>query len=338
MRIGTIGLGLGILACSGGDDIAGTRTYNAGGGNQSDASVAPSGAASGKGGAAMGAGGGQSGGTVSGSGGLDRPALGCVTGTERCPCYGNGTCNGGLVCASSLCVNVNAGGAGGLGGTGGKAVRTGGTTSVGGSSGALSCSAAGTVCSNDPTVCCVGLTCVVDARSPSNGTCAVLCNTDGECASGCCWPLLNGTASVCAPSQYCGQTCRDVGASCLDSPGSCCPGTQCAFDDPSSTIASCAAICDFDAECVSNCCAPSGSGNNVCSLPLYCPTTGNCLPAGTRPCALGVECCPGTYCTSDAINQICLPTCNVDSECSTGCCRSVNGNGIWVCVDPAYCP
>jgi hypothetical protein len=75
----------------------------------------------------------------------------------------------------------------------------------------------------------------------------------------------------------------------------------------------------------------------VCSDPLYCGGGGNCLPAGTRPCALGVECCPGTYCTSDAINQICLPMCDLDSECATGCCRSVNGNGVRVCVEPTYC-
>ncbi len=28
------------------------------------------------------------------------------TGTERGPCYGNGTCNGGLVCLSEVCVKT----------------------------------------------------------------------------------------------------------------------------------------------------------------------------------------------------------------------------------------
>lgn len=31
----------------------------------------------------------------------------CVAGTERCPCYGNHTCNGDLICASELCVRID---------------------------------------------------------------------------------------------------------------------------------------------------------------------------------------------------------------------------------------
>src|SRR5947207_12226346 len=50
-----------------------------------------------------------------GSGG----AVACKDGAERCPCYGNGTCNKGLTCASHLCVLVpSAGGAGNAGGGG----------------------------------------------------------------------------------------------------------------------------------------------------------------------------------------------------------------------------
>ncbi len=66
-----------------------------------------------------GIGGNAAGGTDSagggGTGGAD-----CPTGTERCPCYGNGTCNIGLTCASDVCVDLGAGGTtGGTGGTGG---------------------------------------------------------------------------------------------------------------------------------------------------------------------------------------------------------------------------
>ena len=42
----------------------------------------------------------------------------CVAGTERCGCYGNGTCNLGLTCASRLCVHVS--GEDGATGSGGK--------------------------------------------------------------------------------------------------------------------------------------------------------------------------------------------------------------------------
>jgi hypothetical protein len=81
----------------------------------------------------------------------------CPMGAETCACYGNGTCNTGLVCFSELCVNpatgnggaggsLGVGGASGSGGTipgtggtspgtGGATVGTGGTTPAGGSTG-----------------------------------------------------------------------------------------------------------------------------------------------------------------------------------------------------------
>jgi hypothetical protein len=50
----------------------------------------------------------------------------CLVGTEQCDCYGNGTCNAGLVCASNLCVNLD----GLLSGSGGATVSTGGASGV----------------------------------------------------------------------------------------------------------------------------------------------------------------------------------------------------------------
>jgi hypothetical protein len=60
----------------------------------------------------------------------------CATGAETCACYGNGTCNVGLVCFSDLCVNPATGnggaggslGVGGAAGSGGTTPGTGGTT------------------------------------------------------------------------------------------------------------------------------------------------------------------------------------------------------------------
>lgn len=57
----------------------------------------------------------------------------CTPGTERCPCYGNGTCNQGLTCASQVCVNVS--GSGGAGGATGGSGGAGGSGATGGSSG-----------------------------------------------------------------------------------------------------------------------------------------------------------------------------------------------------------
>lgn len=166
-------------------------------------------------------------------------------------------------------------------------------------------------------------------------TCAQLCVSGTDCTTGCCEPLTTGTASVCAPALYCSPTCRSTGSYCLDNPGACCPNTTCAYTTLSATP-SCSALCAFNSDCASGCCAPLGNGASVCADPSYCAS--NCLPAGTRPCGLGTDCCPGSYCISDAINQICLPLCTSNSQCSTGCCAAPNGNGVYVCTDPAYCP
>jgi hypothetical protein len=55
---------------------------------------------------------------------------GCPAGSETCACYGNGTCNVGLSCASNLCVNL--GGGAGATGTGGSSMATGGSPGTGG--------------------------------------------------------------------------------------------------------------------------------------------------------------------------------------------------------------
>ncbi len=52
---------------------------------------------------------GANGGSATASGGgatASTSTTACVNGTERCDCYGNGTCNAGLTCASGLCVVV----------------------------------------------------------------------------------------------------------------------------------------------------------------------------------------------------------------------------------------
>jgi hypothetical protein len=71
-----------------------------------------------------------------GSGNSIKSPPSCPTGAETCPCYGNGTCNTGLVCLSELCVNPATGnggaggtlGTGGASGSGGTIPGTGGTT------------------------------------------------------------------------------------------------------------------------------------------------------------------------------------------------------------------
>ena len=79
----------------------------------------------------------ETGGMGGAAGGTTSPDGGCPAGSETCACYGNGTCNGGLLCLSNLCVRPLTGGAVGAGGTlgAGGAVNTGDAIGSGGASG-----------------------------------------------------------------------------------------------------------------------------------------------------------------------------------------------------------
>jgi hypothetical protein len=62
----------------------------------------------------------------------------CPQGSETCPCYGNQSCNVGLTCASSVCVNLGGIGTGGMIGGGGMSGGGTGGMSGGGTGGSLS--------------------------------------------------------------------------------------------------------------------------------------------------------------------------------------------------------
>lgn len=278
------------------------------------------------------------GGASSGSGGkAGATNMLCPAGSEGCACYGNDTCDAGLTCASNLCVELaGTGGSGNASGTGGM-TASGGMPATGGTGGTQQCLGDAAVCSDDPNACCVGLTCVVDERSPWNGTCTALCRSDNECATGCCALLTDGLASACAPPHYCSALCRPAGSACLDAPSSCCGGSLCVPDDPSYTSATCSAICSIDFDCISNCCVRLSDGSfSVCSDPSYC--SAGCLPAGTRPCGVGTPCCPDSYCMNDTGGTTCAQICSSDFQCATGCCARVPSTTVYACQDPAYCP
>src|SRR5262249_51989026 len=59
----------------------------------------------------------------------------CVVGSEACPCAPDGTCDGGLVCLSKVCVRENAAGGGNAGSSGGGAMTSGGTPGGGAGAG-----------------------------------------------------------------------------------------------------------------------------------------------------------------------------------------------------------
>lgn len=106
--------------------------------------------------------------------------------------------------------------------------------------------------------CCIhpdgALVCVADDEGAS---CQPSCDSDDDCASGCCTPL-HGGGGACAPTEACMHDCAALDAAC-DDDGDCCDGTSCVDH-------SCALACDDDAQC------PSGS----CGDSLACEASDGC--------------------------------------------------------------
>jgi hypothetical protein len=184
----------------------------------------------------------------------------CAQGTERCPCYGNSTCNPGLTCASNECVNL--GGAGGIsggggqggvagngatggsnvGGTGGASSGGNGGTTVAGTSGAGTggkggatgggggTGTAGTTGSGGSTGSCTNT-----ATDPNNcGTCGHVCKnadpiynggcpTGGCCAAGACGPALGACITQHDGFATCAAYCASIGETCVQR--GCVPGS-----------------------------------------------------------------------------------------------------------------
>ncbi len=123
----------------------------------------------------------------------------CPDGTERCACYGNGTCNAGLVCASNLCVRLGSGGTTGAGGS-----ATGGTAGAMGGCGPDEFRCASGECVDVSRVC-DGLT--ADCQdgsdespslcSGSGGTGGVTAGAGGNSAGG-----TAGAATGCAADEF----------------------------------------------------------------------------------------------------------------------------------------
>jgi hypothetical protein len=152
----------------------------------------------------------------------------CAQGTERCPCYGNGTCNSGLTCASNTCVNL--GGAGGASGSGGQGGTTGsGGSSRGGTAGTSTPGTGGTATggSGGASTGGSGGSCAADTSSdPMNcGACGHVCkNADpvfrpycpdtGCCASGLCGPSFSPCLTQ-AQATTCAAYCSSIGETCV---------------------------------------------------------------------------------------------------------------------------
>lgn len=164
----------------------------------------------------------------------------CAQGTERCPCYGNSTCNPGLTCASNTCVNLggagggsgSGGGSGGSsrGGTGGTNTAGAGGTSTAGTGGTSTGGRGGTNAGGSGGGSCTANT----STDPMNcGTCGHVCKnaapvfgaycpSSGCCVSGSCGPSFSPCLTQ-ADATTCASYCSSIGETCVQ--GGCVSGT-----------------------------------------------------------------------------------------------------------------
>jgi len=111
-----------------------------------------------------------------------------------------------------------------------------------------SCTPAGSQCGEGIELCCADSLCVI--YQGVGDYCGARCSTGSECQSGCCIPLADHSANVCAPSSFCGGSGGAGGAGGTGGTG----GGSCG--EP----------------CPSGCCSPSG---NICCKPPFCG--GDCV-------------------------------------------------------------
>jgi hypothetical protein len=160
----------------------------------------------------------------------------CQQGAERCPCYPNGTCNTGLTCLSSVCVQAGGGGGGnqaGTTGTGGSASGGaggghGGTDGgvMGGTGGSSGGGTGGGAVIPDAGI--DAQTCGDTQTDPKNcGQCGRVCKNanpvfeedcphGGCCQAGKCAPSLGSCLVQTDGFATCADYCRGIGETCVE--------------------------------------------------------------------------------------------------------------------------
>jgi hypothetical protein len=203
-----------------------------------------------------------------------------------------------------------------------------------GSDGTCGCQVGSTVCEQDccfeGQACCNGTCCGV-GEACCNGTC---CQKGQVCTNGvCCKPGVVTCEGICCDSgqvchggkccktaNFCGPTCCDELATCLDaSKGACC-----GFDQPK-----CGGVCcPLGALCLNGkCCEPNSVCGGVC-----CPAGETCVNPVTHACT---KCPDGKYpCLSTNGKGLCCAQdveCCGDTCCSPGQVCQASGN-TYVCA------
>ena len=274
--------------------------------------------------------GGQSPGT-GGSGGAGGNTS-CPAGSETCACYGNGSCNAGLTCASNLCVNLGTGGTGGTGGAGG----------TGGTSGA--CQEGATQCLVNSVQTCSngqwGAAVACGARQTCTGTPGAVqctCKTDPVCSS---------VGSTCASAATLANCVQDDQGCFYQSSATTCANGACT--GAAGAASCCTNACTAGAtDCLSSTslqtCAVAANGctaytTSTCTNGA-CSVTAGVASCCTNACSRGAYGIDATECLSDTSLKTCSVAANgctvsTTSTCSTGlvCERRYPE----ACVDPNW--
>lgn len=188
--------------------------------------------------------------------------------------------------------------------------------------------------------CCEGMACIPE-RYSSDLHCREACETDEDCASGCCNDSLDTGVKICSDARFCETACKLEGETdCTDgdpnTPSFCCRGSCIETDDER---AGCRPRCEESSECESNCCLPFTSGGGYCAPSTFCDESGEPPGGSTSPCNEGAGCAEGEDCVLSENEEFagCQPACDQDDDCASGCCLMYQSADGGFCVDALYC-
>ncbi len=201
-----------------------------------------------------------------------------------------------------------------------------------GSCTAPSCKKAGNTCTLNSD-CCSGTSgsgsCVTFSGATS-ATCTAFCETNRDCASGCCVLLTNGRGACAPDASSCSAKCRVTDETC-DVDSDCCSGNVCA---PNSSAGPriCRPLCTTNADCPAtqsgtSYCVKDASGRATCTTDGAGLCTDTCYDAKSGTCNDGNvtsggagDCALGSDCTD------CGPQLGGFSLCDDSCSTAKNGS------------
>ena len=234
----------------------------------------------------------------------------CNAGNESCPCYPNKTCNGGLVCRSSLCVNLN---------DGSKSPAQ--TASSEQSNGSSSSAAGSSATSSRPSTADGGVTTNAGPKGSGDGGSAESSGVDAsvprstggsQSAGGAGGSSIPGSSGGSAGRHEVGCTPKCGDAECGPDPvcqtscGECAAGLECQSGTcrARAPLSKNGGTCADNSDCASNNCGRDRAGerlcygtlgpNEACTQAFDC-NSGVCIPMMTggvaQVCVDGLQAC-----------------------------------------------